>query len=215
MRGERAFNVSGLDYMRRQGLRPNAINYLVSEEGGSGIGPGLNLMPSGWYYQNMLTISRMHQDFTLRAVDERANRVYPEVSTSGERALQEMRAGPYTIFAKLLMPALGRAVLKSARMQTYVDATRLACALERYRLSTGGFAETLTPLVPRFIESIPNDVIDGKPLRYRRLADSGYVLYSVGWNQTDDGGVLAWKKENKQTSVDASQGDWVWQMAAR
>jgi len=126
-----------------------------------------------------------------------------------------MPTGPYTIFAKLLLPALERAVRKSARMQTYVDAGRVACALERYRLATGKLTDAIEPLSPRYIEHIPKDVIDGQPLRYRRLSDGGYVLYSVGWNERDDGGVLAWTKETKQASVDIAQGDWVWQMAAR
>jgi hypothetical protein len=215
MRGERALCVAGVDYLRRQGLRGEPMYYLGNEDGGSFCAPGLSLAPGGWFYQNMLIISRMHQDFTRPAVDERAHRVFPDLSADGERALQKMRTGPYTIFAKLLLPALEKAVRRSARMQTYADATRVGCALERYLLANGKFPDTLEPLAPRFIESIPNDVIDGKPLRYRRHSDGGYVLYSVGWNQTDDGGVLAWTKDKKQTSVDVTQGDWVWQMAAR
>jgi hypothetical protein len=52
-------------------------------------------------------------------------------------------------------------------------------------------------------------VIDGKPLRYRLNSDGTYALYSIGWNQTDDGGQLAFVKQKKDTSVDITQGDWV------
>jgi len=41
------------------------------------------------------------------------------------------------------------------------------------------------------------------------------LLYSVGWNQTDDGGQLAWARQTKQDSVDSTRGDWVWRMTAR
>ena len=125
-----------------------------------------------------------------------------------------MRRGPYSFMARLLLPALGNAVRKSAVMQTYLDATRAGCALERYRLANGKLPASPDGLVPRFMAAVPSDVIDGRPLRYRPDPGGGYVVYSVGWNETDDGGVLAWSKERKQ-SVDLERGDWVWQMAAK
>jgi len=94
-----------------------------------------------------------------------------------------------------------------------VDATRVACALERNRLANGKFPETLDALSPQFIGKIPHDIIDGKPLRYKPT-EGGYVLYSVGWNQTDDGGEPAWKTD-KERSLDLTRGDWVWQIPAR
>jgi len=219
MRGERACNTSGLDWLRRQ-----KYIHLVGESFldafAEGRGPGskyLNLMPSGWYYQNMLTISRMHQEFTLPSVDEKAHRVLPEFSGRLDEALMTMiqkRYQPYKIFAAMLFPAVNGATRKSARMQTFVDAARVACALERYRLTEGKLPETLDTLVPRFIESVPTDVIDGKPLRYRLKPDAGYVLYSVGWNKTDDGGEIAWI-EGKKMIVDITKGDWVWQMPGK
>jgi hypothetical protein len=216
MRGERALSTAGLDYVRRQDFRGNPM-YYMGEEGNARSAQVFNLMPSGWLFQNMLTISRMNQDFILPAADERAHRVFPGVSASGSHALQNLRAGPYTIFAMMLLPALEKVVAKSARMQTYADAARVACALERYRLANGQLPGTLEPLIPRFVDVIPNDVIDGKPLRYRRNSDGGYVLYSVGWNQTDDGGQAGWTSENKQetSGIDITKGDWVWLMPAR
>jgi hypothetical protein len=125
-----------------------------------------------------------------------------------------MPRAPYTIFAKLLMPALSRAARKSVRMQAYVDEARVGCALERFRLANGKFPESLDALAPRFMGKIPSDVIDGKPLRYRPKPDGGYLIYSVGWNKTDDGGEMAWTK-GKEPSADATQGDWLWQMPTK
>jgi hypothetical protein len=34
-------------------------------------------------------------------------------------------------------------------------------------------------------------------------------LYSVGWNETDDGGVVVLDKSSSQ-GVNLDQGDWVW-----
>jgi hypothetical protein len=51
------------------------------------------------------------------------------------------------------------------------------------------------------LKEIPRDLIGGGELRYRRTSGNEYVLYSVGWNQVDDGGYVADSPE---------KGDWVW-----
>jgi hypothetical protein len=62
------------------------------------------------------------------------------------------------------------------------------------------------------MEKLPRDVIDGEPLHYRRQANGTFLLYSVGWNETDDGGQVALKKDG---SEDREKGDWVWKNPAR
>ena len=58
--------------------------------------------------------------------------------------------------------------------------------------------------MPEFIEIIPHDLIGAQPLHYRRTEDGKFPLYSVGWNETDDGGLPG-------TLADVKKGDWVWQ----
>lgn len=216
LRGERAFSAAGFDYMRRQGWGFNANEYLSNAPGG-GV-PPVNAMPGGWLCQNLLTILQWADQFALPAVDERAHRVYPEINEQGRVAVQHLRAGPYTLFATMLLPALTNLVQKPARAQVYVDSARVACALERYRLAEGKLPQNLTDLVPRFLSSVPKDVMDGQPLRYRLQPDGGYRLYSVGWNQLDEGGVLGSSKHEEATdsprAADVSRGDWVWKMGA-
>lgn len=62
-------------------------------------------------------------------------------------------------------------------------------------------------LVPQFIEKLPPDVIGGQPLHYRRTEDGKFLLYSVGWNEIDDGGKAASKKDGPG---DFQGQDWVW-----
>ena len=209
MRGEQACEIEGLNYLRRQGWRSNPFDY-VDSAGNSG--PSFFLFPSGWYYQNMLTICRLMHEFSFPAVDETARRVFPDITARGAQTFTNMPTRPYNIFAKMVLPAFSRAAERSARSQTYVDAAHMACALERYRLANGNLPDSLETLVPKFLERIPNDVIDGKPLRYRKSPDGGYLLYSIGWNQTDDGGKLWWVKDKKESRVDSTKGDWVWIM---
>ena len=74
------------------------------------------------------------------------------------------------------------------RLIANLRAARTALAVERYRLDTGRLPEKPGELRPRYMEEIPEDPFDGKPLRYKRL-DNGYVIYSIGPDGKDDGGV--------------------------
>jgi len=55
-------------------------------------------------------------------------------------------------------------------------------------------------------------VVNGKPLHYRRTDAGRYQIYSIGWNGTDDGGVIGL---NKQGKLNPQLGDWVWQYPAK
>ena len=94
-----------------------------------------------------------------------------------------------------------------------VNAAQTTCALERYRLAHGVYLETLDALVPRFIEKLPHDIIGGQLLKYRRTDGGKFLLYSVGWNETDDGGKVAIRKGG--ITVDPENGDWVWEYPAK
>ncbi len=86
---------------------------------------------------------------------------------------------------------------------------RIACALERYRLAQGKYPATLDALAPQFIDAVPRDVMNGEAYHCRLNADGTFLLYSVGWNQSDDGGRVVFKKDAPNT-FDDEQGDWVW-----
>lgn len=79
----------------------------------------------------------------------------------------------------------------------------MACEIERYRLAHGALPGTLEEL---HMADLPHDIISGGPLHYRVTAGD-YTLYSVGWNETDDGGLIALKLNGV---TDPGEGDWVW-----
>ena len=86
---------------------------------------------------------------------------------------------------------------------------KVTMTVERYRLANGHFPDSLGDLAPQFISALPNDVLTGEPYRYRLTGDGRFVLYSVGWDEKDDGGVSG------KTPFDDKQGDWVWEYPAR
>lgn len=65
----------------------------------------------------------------------------------------------------------------------------VAVACERYRRQERQWPEQLDALVPAYLVRVPDDPYDGKPLRYRRLAD-GVVVYTIGYDGTDNNGQL-------------------------
>ncbi len=109
-------------------------------------------------------------------------------------------------------PAVSKSVIKFAVTQSYTDLAIVACALERHRLAHGAYPENLDALVPQFLEKLPHDLINGQPLHYRRTADGNFLLYSVGWNETDDHGQIALTKAG---NLDREKGDWLWQYPAQ
>jgi hypothetical protein len=206
LRGERAFNLMGLDVMKKD---PGAADF---GEGGLDFQLGaLRHLPSGFVYQNRKNIAVMYQDLvfpvydpTNRAVDlERNKKSAQEVS---ERLKS---ASLYTVFARLLFPAVERVAEKIARAQSSVDLATTACALERYRLAHQEYPPDLATLVPQFLPRVPLDVVSRRPLIYRRAQPDRFVLYSVGLNGKDDGGTPALDKNGKPTP-DRAEGDWVW-----
>jgi hypothetical protein len=110
----------------------------------------------------------------------------------------EMAIGEHSFFrfdrmaSDLLLPFLFKYSEVEFGLQSRVRLAELACALERYRAHhDNALPSSLDVLVPEYISVIPEDPWDEKPLRYRPLADGpGYMLYSVGSSQTDDGGLV-------------------------
>jgi hypothetical protein len=170
----------------------------------------LRLTPSAYFFQNELAFARMCQQRILPLVDTETRVVSPDGLRRADQAVRaEMKHySPYKVQALMTFPALNAAVKKFAFAQASVDLARVACALERYRLAHGEYPESLDALSSRFIEKLPHDVIGGQPLHYRRTEAGQFVLYSVGWNEKDDGGQVVLKPDG---SEDREKGDWVWQ----
>jgi hypothetical protein len=152
----------------------------------------------------------MMVEFYIPLADVNQRTVSPALTRRADAAVEAATRdhSPYNILVCWLLPQFGNAVRKFANAQSSTDLARVAIALERYRLAHGNFPDSLDALAPQFMEKIPHDIIGGQPLHYR-LDDGQFVLYSVGWNETDDGGVVVLRKGNTP-DVDRDEGDWVW-----
>jgi hypothetical protein len=109
-----------------------------------------------------------------------------------------------------LFPAYDKVIPEFAYTQSSLDQAVVACALERYRLAHGSYPEKLEELSPQFIAKLPHDDVSGEPLHYHRTPDGQFILYSVGRDGKDHGGVV--DPKNKWGYIDG--GNWVWQYPA-
>ncbi len=217
VRGERASRNKIIDWIEQKRSRywlladmtdnnnqPNTVkNFLETA--------AFYLAPKGWFYQNEITIAQAEQQWNLSMVDATNQIVSPKTVQNTANAFESSlrHLTPFNFFARWLLPALGNFAQKTAYAQNAVNMARVAIELERYRLAHGEFPESLEALAPQFEGKIPHDIINGRPLFYRRTDDRQFVLYSVGWNETDDGGVVGQAANGK--NADNHRGDWVWQ----
>jgi hypothetical protein len=188
-------------------LKPKAAAFLTS------------LVPRGWFYFEALNYcslldAQMKDGFDLQKKTINGPRM-DENNASMESVLEEAHGFKAVLhhyyFAKVLLPALKNATRKFALGQVVADQAALACALERYRLANGKLPETLDALVPKFMTSLPHDVLSGEPLKYKRISDSDFVLSSVGWPMTGDGG-RSFPVADSEKPKDRP-GDWMWHSA--
>ena len=160
------------------------------------------LYPNGWGYQHLAT--RLNLDFGRLSCFDTANQViFADKVVAASKQAGALDHGAYGFVASLGQANFERACQLTAHNQTEIVEALTACALERFRLAHGEYPENLDALVPQFLETIPNDVIGGAPLHYRRATGGTFVLYSVGWNGRDDGGV-------RGQPFPSTDGDWVW-----
>jgi hypothetical protein len=195
MQSEASATVSNLDYIYKND-RPDFLSILLgmSLYSAKSSSPLMDLpyllFPAGWMDENKAQVA----DKTLRevaSIDDDKQLAYPEIDKSLQaESRKEGRWGlaPWNVFASILDLSKLQEPAKFAYAQTRVNETRIACALERYWLMHHAYPASLDALVPDDIAALPHDVMTGKPYLYRLRPEGTFLLYSVGWDQTDDGG---------------------------
>jgi hypothetical protein len=170
LRGELIFCLGNLDFYRRMAGR-------FDPRGLAGA-PKLETLdrlmarsPEGWWDMNESHIAAFYFR-QLGAVDPRARRAFPQVPRDLYRESEQADAkwdamAPWNIFSTSIEPNMSHASSKFAEGQVWVDQTRIACALERYRLAKGVYPDSLAALTPQFIDKVPHDIMNGEPYHYR------------------------------------------------
>lgn len=91
---------------------------------------------------------------------------------------------------RTMLGAQDAGLLTGFRSDQYDQLNTVAIVLAEHRLEHGTYPQMLEALVPHRLPELPLDFATGEPLRYRPTDDGqGFVLYSVGVDREDDGGV--------------------------
>ncbi len=105
---------------------------------------------------------------------------------------------------------LSRTPFRAMKSETERSMVIAAIAIKRHTLRHGSPPESLSALVPAFLAEVPVDFMDGKPVRYHRIEDGTFMLYSVGEDGKDDGGDLAYTKKGSSSSDLWARRDYCW-----
>jgi hypothetical protein len=125
---------------------------------------------------------------------------YLEASVQWPEQLREAKDKGYFWTTFFMGPLQGTAGLVG-ELVGLRRATKVGLAIERYRLAHSNvLPENLSQLVPEFLEAVPDDPFDGKPLRYTKLP-KGFVVYCIGLDRKDNGGTTR-KRSGARTDYD-------------
>jgi len=221
LRGEVVFFNEGMRWFSRHPAE--APNTFDGSLGGLAIGPWATLIPSGWWIANAAFNAELSDRTLLEAC---RNGSHADLVSGAERLETEIDSlTPIKSFYRAIVAVQGHPFSSIIRRFSHAEARRrqaiVVCALYRYRLDKEGkFPTTLDELVPSYLDSVPADPIDGKPIRYVSMPDvsGSFVLYSIGNDETDDDGVLNLDPdEPRRTRIEKSSyvGDWPWPVEPR
>ena len=144
----------------------------------------------------------------MREVLEISRKPFREVGDTLDLAARQFvlpiyRPDPLT---RVLCPAFGRMLLKRDLAIAQLDISRLALALKAYKHRNGVYPQKLVAVQDLVSGEVPRDVFSGELLHYESRGE-GFILYSVGQNLKDDGGL----KPNDEKNIGWADGDVVWE----
>ena len=96
---------------------------------------------------------------------------------------------------RVLTPAARGLLVMGDQSRAELGVTRIMLAMKAFKLDNGRLPQTLDELAPNYLDAVPLDCYEGKPLRWNPAKK---LIYSVGKDLKDDGGMT------KQEYVEAA-----------
>lgn len=201
--GERAFGLQSMEEL--------IAGVSWSDESSGAFRRMVIIIPLGLLRVNQAALARMCTTILvdLRGRLDQTPRVgLAGLSKTWEKSPDAEPFSPFTFTARALRPAFAKLIPRVARAHTTVQLAITACALERYYLAHGNYPAKLDELVPTFLRAPAIDPMTGQPFHYHRTPDGWFLLYSVGEDGKDDGGVA-------RTNAKEPLRDWPWPVPTR
>ena len=206
LRGERLYASAQLGRLSRYRFSLFASQE-VSEILDSEINTMLRFTPRGWVYFNDVAQGRYLLALSESLTSARHHAELPPKGSLLERYVDVK--SPFNILAALVAPGFDNAPHRTFENEAWRRLALVGLALEEFRHVEGKYPEQLSALVPRFLESLPSDPMDGESLRYAREASGDFRLYSVGPDHVDNHGTRP-VKQSRSGNASIPPGDLVW-----
>jgi hypothetical protein len=170
--------------------------------------------PTGWSLQDQASV----MEGWLGILDRRsAVGVGKDVGGGEDELARALRATSDPIYAVFVLPKVRQMFSDSQVFPSFgevcLQLAAAACGVERHRAVTGKLPGSLAELGPGYAAANSGGGVTGpEVLRYRVEENGGYVLYSVGLNGRDEGGLTSPAVGEGRNYVRDPAGlqDWVW-----
>jgi len=93
-----------------------------------------------------------------------------------------------------MLPAIARILVRQTQTEQERLLVQISLVLRAHKARTGAYPESLAAAWPKDSE-VPMDLFTRKPLIYQRQGE-GYLVYSLGENGNDDGGIRESRKDD-------------------
>ena len=222
-RSEMASAANMLQYLK--GARADMLALLtINGEGTNNAGGNLlmRMTPSGFFDESGAVLVDREFRYLIKPLRDKGWMAMMQSSQEWENELVEMNKSrwmhPTYIMTSLIAPATKNIVSRCIYTQVLLDQAVIACALERHRIKHGSYPDSLDAVKLATGKPLPLDVMNGKPMGYRKTADGRYALWAVGFGGEDGGGKRTLDEkhpENTKFSDTKYVGDWVWDFPAK
>ncbi|MEA3210307.1 MAG: hypothetical protein QOE70_3364 [Chthoniobacter sp.] len=207
-RSEMAGMVDTMQFMKGKRDSSLSLFQMVNNEGNPSGGAISNYFvrafPGGFFDASTAVLADRELHYLIRPLREEGWQAARQSAEDWEKELVEMKkqlwAHPSYLMTSLIAPASKGIINRAACTQTLVSQAVIACALERYRIETGSYPNSLAPVKLAAGKPLPPDAINGKPMSYRKTADGNYTLWSVGFDGKDDGGKRVLDKKKPENT---------------
>lgn len=186
LRGERAIHNQVVENMDAGLLAPKVA--------ATGAGEPIDWV-SAWFYRSLVPGDHALL-LTLLTRSVEVSREPSHEWKAGFAAIPEPPRDPRYILTGLLLPAVQKVSEAAQRQKARLRSAAAAVACERFRRANGRWPNDLAEIPRSVLPAVPADPFDGRPLRFRRVAD-GVVVYAVGPDLVDDGGNLTREYKGK------------------
>jgi hypothetical protein len=135
----------------------------------------------------------------------------PPEQWTAEFATLRQQVPNLPVLARLLVPAMDKIAQAVQRSYAQQRCAIVVLAAERFRRKNNRWPESPDELLKAgLLKAIPTDPYTGGPLKWKRTAD-GALIYSVGRNLIDDGGVF----DRTSNKLESDYGFELWDVAKR